>query len=112
MHASRDGNSQFYQPSLAFFWLNLISTCLIVLTLVVGPFFMLYYFLKNFDKWTATDFDKQVGSVLSGLKKTNKSAIVYPFLFMVRRITIACIGIFQQSNFTLQIMIIMGFTLV
>jgi hypothetical protein len=46
---------------------------------------MVIFYLRYYDDWENEEFDKKYGAPLDGLKKNQKSSLIYPVYFVVRR---------------------------
>lgn len=97
-----DGIMEWYKPDLPFFWVNGITTIGAVIVLIIGPWFLLIYYLCKFKKWNDEGFETSMGSVLEGLRKDRRSAIFYPVFFIFRRTTFAVQAIFFVQYFAFQ----------
>jgi hypothetical protein len=102
IYHTEGSSDRFWQPHLPFFWINIISTAGIFLILVLGPGWLLCFYLCKFKDWEKHKFESKMGSVLEGLDKTKKSIIFYPVFFMIRRTIIAWQAIFIKNAFTFQ----------
>lgn len=98
------GISTFWRPELPFFWMNTITMICVIIILIVGPPFLVIYYLYRYSDWEKEEFEHKMGSVLDGFKKTNKWVLFYPVFFMIRRTVIAAQAVFQSKEFTFQVM--------
>jgi len=75
-----------------------------VLTVVVVllPFFILYFYCKNFEKLGDEKFAGNFGSVYEGLH-LKRSALFYPIFFIVRRASLALVALFYEDFVWLQV---------
>ena len=69
-----------------FFWINASTLACLTFVTVVGPFWILGFYLKNFDKWENEDWQEKWGAPLEGLRKNTKWSVFYPIWFLIRRI--------------------------
>ena len=74
----------------------------IILVLAIGsmPFFMVIFYLKYYDDWKNEKFDKKYGAPLDGLKKDQKSSLIYPVYFVIRR-SLFCLVTLVFYNYVL-----------
>lgn len=107
-----DGITDWYTPTLPFFWLNYITTGGAVFVLVIGPIFACCHYLRRFDQWENDHFENSLGSVIEGLRKDSRMAIFYPVFFMFRRSTFAIQAIFFSEYFESQIHVQITLTLI
>ena len=64
------------------------------------PFFMVIFYLKYYDDWENEKFDKKYGAPLEGLKKDQKSSLIYPVYFVIRR-SLFCLVTLVFYNYVL-----------
>lgn len=57
----RAGVSTFYQPSLPFFWINLITIIIALLYLLVGIPMIVYFYGKHYHLWEIHKFEEKFG---------------------------------------------------
>lgn len=90
-------------PVSSFTVINYISTAGVVLALLIIPPFICVYYTQRFDYWQDEKFEEKFGSALDALRTDSKMVIFNPVFFLVRRATIAILGIFYSHHFTAQI---------
>ena len=56
------------------------------------PIFVLVFYCRNFKTLDDEKFTKKYGSAYDGLKTTRRSAIFFPFFFLMRRTAISCMA--------------------
>jgi hypothetical protein len=83
--------------------LNYLSTTGVIVALLVIPPFICVYYTQRFAYWSDSKFEEKFGSAIDSLRLDSKSVIFNPVFFLVRRATIAVLGIFYFENFTAQI---------
>ena len=88
------------------------SAALIILAAAVFifPFWMLYFYCKNFSKWEDEHFEEKYGQVFEGLKKTKRSSIVYPVVFILRRFAFVVIVTLGRDHLFIQIITMVTFS--
>lgn len=106
------GMNQFWRRGLPFFWINFFTLIAVMVFLVVGPPFILIYYLCSYKDWANEDFESRMGSVIYGFKKNKRWVLFYPFFFIVRRSVIAFQAVFQTDNFFAQVFTFLIMTLV
>ncbi len=98
----RAGVSTFYQPSLPFFWINLVTNILAMLYLVVGIPIIVYFYGKNQHLWEIEKFEVKFGQTLESLRTDKKHSLFYPVFFIFRRIVLAWQGVSLGGVFLFQ----------
>jgi len=65
----------------------------IILAALIGilPLFMVIFYLKYFSDWQNNEFNHKYGAPLDGLKKGNKSSLILPIYFVIRRFLLCLI---------------------
>lgn len=82
------------QESGGFTWDNIFQTvnniAIIVLgfSLLIFPFWAIFFYCCKFKKWKDEQFDERYGSALEGLKKDKRSSLGYPIIFTLRRLAL------------------------
>ena len=90
-------------------WLNVISAWLFMGAVVVMPFFVLFFYLKNFERMNSEDeeiveeFEDKFGAPMEGLKKELKASIFYSIWFIVRRVLFVLIVLYLYKRVLLQL---------
>ena len=79
---------------MPFFWLNLLSLGVMLMVTVVAPIFFVAFYLPNYHKWENEHFETRWGAIMEGLKIDKKSSLVYPVLFLIRRIIFAVSAVY------------------
>ena len=77
----------------------------IILTVAIGglPFFMVIFYLLYFADWENEEFNKKYGEPLDGLKKNQKSSLIYPVYFVIRRALFCLVTLVLHQNVILQL---------
>ena len=89
--------------------IDVISAYIFIGVLTVLPFFIFFFYLKNFEKMNSEDeevaeeFEERYGSPLEGLKKENKSSIFHSIWFILRRILFVMIVLHLYKQVLLQL---------
>ena len=81
------------------------SLCLVVLTLAIAifPIFFIVFYLYNFKRWKNKSFKDKYGAVLEGLKKDSRWSVLYPIIFIFRRLCLIWVVTIGRKNLFLQI---------
>ena len=86
-------------------WFDIMNT-IFLFTLIsivaIFPFAILFFYLKNLDKWGDEKFQERYGAPFEGLDKEKKSIVVYPFTFCVRRLLLTAAIVFFNEHFFIQ----------
>ena len=72
---------------------NLFTTIAVTVLILSYPIFILCYYLPKFSRWNTEKFNSSMGSVLDSLRTDSRLVILYPFLFIVRRLSIAMLSV-------------------
>lgn len=64
---------------------------------------MFIFYVRKFKNWGDPDFDEKYGAVFEGLRKETKLALLYPLIFIVRRVLFAVAAILFPDNVFVQI---------
>lgn len=77
----------------------------IILTVAIGtlPFFIVIFYLLYYSDWENEVFKKKYGEPLDGLKKNQKSSLIYPVYFVIRRIFFCFVTLILYKYVTLQL---------
>jgi hypothetical protein len=65
--------------------IDYILSIILTFAILCLPFFMIIFYLKYYAEWGSEEFDNKYGAPLDGLKKNQKSSLVYPVYFIIRR---------------------------
>ena len=70
------------------------NVALIVLTLAVAafPIWILYFYCTRFALWGDERFEHKYGALFEGLKTDQRSSMVYPLIFLIRRFALVVIA--------------------
>jgi hypothetical protein len=77
-----------------------LLSIILVAAIVSLPFFMVIFYLKYYDDWENEEFDEKYGAPLDGLKKNQKSSLIYPVYFVIRR-SLFCLVTLVFYNYAL-----------
>ena len=91
------------ETGLPFFWLNLVSLCVMLTVTVIAPIFFLTFYLPNYHKWEDDHFKTRWGAIFNGLKKGKKSSVIYPVFFLMRRIIFVISAVYLKRFFLFQL---------
>ena len=83
--------------------MNTLSVVGLTLIIVISPFFVVYFYIKNKHKWMISKedtreqkevkekFEERFGDILEGVNKAKLSSLAYIVIFLLRRITMTLI---------------------
>ena len=79
----------------------------IILVVAIGsmPIFMVIFYLKYHAAWEDEEFNKKFGAPLDGLKKNQKSSLVYPVFFVIRRAIFCLVTLMLYRYVILQLIL-------
>ena len=83
----------------------------VMIAIAIMPIWTLVFYCRNFRKWQEEEFEEKYGAVFEGLRKSNRSSLGYPIIFILRRFALVlAIIIFENylwAQITLMIFISM-----
>ena len=82
------------------------SVMLIVLYPIcfIFPFAIVVFYLCHFAKWEDEEFENKYGAVFEGLRKGQRSSLLYPFVFSFRRALLVTVAIILSEHFFVQML--------
>jgi len=98
-----DLNGGLFGSSESFYLTNTIFT------LILGPaatFFIIamsFFYMRQFKNWGDPEFDDKYGAVFEGLRKETKLSLLYPVIFISRRVLFAIVAILFPNLVLVQI---------
>ena len=78
--------------------ISLVVRVTLLVILVIWPFFVLTFLLKNRKKLDTDSFKKKFISMYNGLKTTKTGALLYAFLFCMRRMSLVLTFVLLQDE--------------
>ena len=79
---------------------------IILFTAIVSmPLFMVIFYFKHYALWEDEEFEKKYGAPLDGLKKNQKSSLIYPVYFMIRRAMFCLVTLLLYRYVILQLIL-------
>jgi hypothetical protein len=66
---------------------------------------MVIFYIKHYAFWEYEEFDKKYGAPLDGLKKNQKSSLIYPVYFMIRRAIFCLVTLLLYRYVILQLIL-------
>ena len=79
--------------STTFRIVNTSAQILLVSAIVIFPLAVLAWYLCKFHQWSDEQFENRYGATLEGLRKDHRSSVIYPVLFITRRVMFAFVAI-------------------
>lgn len=94
-----------------FEFVNNVAFIIMCIAIAIMPIWTLVFYCRNFRKWQEEEFEEKYGAVFEGLRKSNRSSLGYPIIFILRRFALVlAIIIFENylwAQITLMIFISM-----
>jgi len=95
-------------------WLEAFDYGLVIFlagTVLLLPLFIIFFYCLNYEKMGTEKFQKKFGSVYEGLR-INRSALFYPVLFILRRVSLAVVALYAEDFVWLQLSSQLFFTMI
>jgi len=89
-----DLNGGLFGSNEAFFVLNSILTILLGPAVIIAAISSGVFYIKTFDRWNDEDYNEKYGAIFDGLRKDTKAALLYPLIFVLRRILFSIVAIY------------------
>jgi len=70
---------------------------------MVFPIFVVVFYCINFARWKDEDFDEKYGAIFEGLRKNSRASLLYPIIFVVRRLLLVFVATITQDYFFIQL---------
>ena len=98
-----DKNDGLFNSSDHFLLTNSMFTVILGPATLIFMTVMFIFYVRKFKNWGDEDFDEKYGAVFEGLRKETKLALLYPAIFIVRRVLFAVAAILFPENVFVQI---------
>ena len=85
-----------------------VNNCagLILGTLVIlAPIFMVIFYCRKFNQWEDPDFEEKYGAVFEGLRKDSRLSLLYPLIFIFRRLILLALVTLARENIVAQLVV-------
>ena len=105
-----DYNGGLFATSETFDILNGLLTILfgpLVLILIVA---LVYFYSKNYERWSDTNFKDRFGTVFEGLRTDTKLVLFYTVIFLGRRAAFCVVAIFFKDYLFVQVLCLLVFS--
>ena len=66
--------------------------------IVILPFWIIYFYCKNFEKWRDEEFVEKYGTIFEGLRRDRRSTLAYPIIFMLRRFSLVIVVVIKNEE--------------
>ena len=92
-----DLNGGLFSSDEAFLVLNS------AMTVILGPLAIAaiigygIFYLCTFSRWEDEQFDNRYGAVFEGLRKDTRLSLLYPLIFLLRRLLFSIVAIFTKD---------------
>lgn len=90
-----DLNGGLFGSSEVFYVTNSILTILLGPMVIIAAVFLTVFYIKTFHRWNDEDYDERYGAIFDGLRKDTKLALLYPIIFILRRILFSIVAIYS-----------------
>lgn len=77
--------------------MNMYFSIFFAVCLVFGPAMILIFYCKNFDRLDDEEFEDKWGAPYEGLDKMERLSLLYPCLFITRRVILGYISIHMHN---------------
>jgi len=92
-------------------WFNFISSCILGISLALLPIWIIFFYLRNFDRLEDEKFSEKYGATYEGLKANEKTWIIYPVYFVIRRVLFMVISLLLYHFVMFQLILMILLTL-
>mmetsp|Transcript_4056 Transcript_4056/g.5393 ORF Transcript_4056/g.5393 Transcript_4056/m.5393 type:complete len:397 (+) Transcript_4056:1458-2648(+) len=89
---------------------NNVTLFLLSVAIIILPFWILWFYCKNFSKWGDEHFEEKYGAVFEGLKKDQRSSLGYPMIFTLRRFALVLVVTIGRNSLVVQICVMLFFS--
>ena len=89
--------ARIFESSNFLEFMDYMYTILFNILICIGPIFIVVFYNMNYAKWETDEFTGKYGTILEGLQMS-RSALFYPFFFMIRRAILAVVARFCFNN--------------
>ena len=82
---------------------------ILVIMLIVLPFFISIFYMKNFVKLADEEFKEKYGAPYEGLDTSKRSSIAYSVIFIVRRLcfSVICLALYNKVMIQLPLLVLL-----
>lgn len=98
-----DLNGGLFGSSEVFYVMNSILTILLGPMVIIAAVFLTVFYIKTFHRWNDEDYDERYGAIFDGLRKDTKLALLYPIIFILRRILFSIVAIYSLDELIIQV---------
>jgi len=88
-----DLNGGLFGSSESFYLTNTIFTLILGPAAALFMIVMSVFYVRQFKNWGDPEFDDKYGAVFEGLRKETKLSLLYPAIFILRRVLFAIVAI-------------------
>ena len=88
-----DLNGGLFGSSEPFYLTNTIFTLILGPAAILFIIVMSFFYIRQFKNWGDPEFDDKYGAVFEGLRKDTKLSLLYPAIFISRRVLFAIVAI-------------------
>ena len=101
------GNTKVFDFTNFFFTVNTIMTMVLGILIVIFLPVVGVFYIRRFRQWESEEFENKFGALFEGIRKDRKSALGYPFIFILRRLAFALVCLFSNDNVVIQLWCLM-----
>ena len=87
----------------AFQIINSVALFVLYTATLAFPVFVLAFYALKFAKWEDEDFDSKYGTIFEGLRRNQRSSLLYPFFFAFRRVLLTLVIVLAADLLFLQL---------
>lgn len=91
--------------------INFVIAVMLAIMLILLPFFISIFYMKNFAKLADEDFIEKYGAPYEGLNIDKRSSIGYSVIFIVRRLCFSAICITLYNNIMIELPLLVLLTI-
>ena len=105
-----DLNGGLFSNNKPFYLTNSIITVILGPAVVIFSCVMAVFYLRTFERWGDPEFEDRYGAVFEGLRRETKLALLYPAIFIIRRVLFAVVAILFAEDVIVQIFSLLVFS--
>jgi hypothetical protein len=105
-----DLNGGLFSNNKPFYLTNSIMTVILGPAVVIFSCVMAVFYLRTFERWGDPEFEDRYGAVFEGLRRETKLALLYPAIFIIRRVLFAVVAILFAEDVIVQIFSLLVFS--
>ena len=98
-----DLNGGLFSSNEVFFVTNSILTILLGPAVIIAAVSLGVFYIKTFNRWNDEDYDEKYGAIFDGLRKDTKAALLYPLIFILRRMLFSIVAIYTLDYLIIQV---------